>query len=131
MTFHGSAVAFHNVADMAIAKTGHEPNFQIAAPGCIEQKPADECQPQSAEIRTHKEPKQPKQNEQEGYSLADLGGRSSRPFCIAIDPPDDCPQDTSAIERVSGNHIEAGENDVNVSQPEQHGESGRCRFSTR
>src|SRR5438045_140287 len=110
-------IAGHDVADANAAQTFDCFELSISRTSSIQEKPANECQPQTGEARTVEEAEESDNNKCKRYELTDRGGEARGSRSAASDPPNDCPQHSPAIERESGNHIEDCQRDIDNAQP--------------
>src|SRR5947208_10003029 len=118
-----------DVSDAPVPESCHQFYLNVAGTGRIKQEPTDKRQPQPAKVRADKESIQARQDKHKGDGLTYLGCESRGAVGIASNPPDYGTQDTPAVQRVTGNHVEGGQHDVDVTKPDQHGDRGSSGFA--
>src|SRR5579863_332270 len=120
IAFHGAAIMLHDVADAAIAKFRAEPHLKITAAGGIKQKPSDKRHPKTAKIRSHEKAEQSGKDEKESYDLPNLRRPSRSAFGILGNPPKQGAQNPTPVERIPGNHVEGGQRNIGIPQPQRY-----------
>src|SRR5579872_12406 len=129
IALHAGAIPFHNVGYLLSAQSGHDTHLKITAARRVQQKPADEGHPEPAETCTDKKAINSVNDEQERHCLANLRCGPRGTVRVVCDPPRNSAQYTSAVERIARDHIENGQSDVDVSEPQQDSDHWICRFA--
>src|ERR1019366_5686267 len=129
--FHGGTIAGHYVGHSNARQRMGEADLQVALARGMQEKPANECDPQAADSRSAKILQDAQHDENETDGLTGARGQLRRAIAITCFPPDDCPEYPAAVERVAGYQIERGEHEVDVAPPVQHRHPGIRRGLSR
>src|SRR5215472_9395548 len=110
---YGRAATVHDIGDGSAAKLSHQTGLGVACASCVEQEPANKCQPKAAKVPAlGEELEQSEKNDRECDGLADLRCQSRGAVGVSRNPPDYRAQNTAAVERIAGNHVERGECEI-------------------
>src|SRR5262249_16620516 len=118
---HNGAVAFHHIARAHSAQAFNNSYLCIAGAGGVTQEPADKRYPEPAEAGTAEKTNQPKRDEAERHKLTYLRRNSRRAVGLARRPPDNGPQYPATVQRKARNHVEDGQRNIDVAEPDEHG----------
>src|SRR5262245_40276382 len=91
----------------------------------LEQEPADERNPQPAEIVSHQEREESTGDENRRHHLTDACGDARSAMGIMRQRPHDRPQYSTAVEGKSWNQIEERERDIDEREPAEHRRKSR------
>src|SRR5215470_15097042 len=117
----------HDVTNANSGQRGRRLDLRIARSRRLREKPANKRKPQSPES-AGKEPKQAEHDEHGGDELANSRGNSRRTNHATRPSPGDRTQHTAAIERISRNHVEDAQRDIDIAQPNKAGPNRRRRL---
>src|SRR5207253_3959733 len=88
--------------------------------GRVQQEPADERKPQSAESSAVEETKQTHNDENKSDRLSSSRCDARGATGVAVNPPYDRPQNATTIERKTRNHVENSKRDIDDAKPNEH-----------